>query len=444
MRNLLFGFLLFFLAVEVSAQNVSVTIKVTPVSEAANVSLFISPLTTEVGVPVEMTKENNIFKAEVPVSPSEFFNVVSVRNGAQMFLPIYGGKNTVKNFEIDFSQGVPQLSKATAEDKALGQYFEYVYANDKKMWTEPFASVNDVRPFLEGYLKKAEELAKGNLDPKVAGYLKMWGYTHTFDAYAALPMAANLKWDDLPFKRNELLSDPAKVLNSSTAMLFRSSSQIVFNYLKDKRDLNKCLTQLHATYTEPTLLKKVTRLVVDNYLSTFDYEANFDKGLAELREATQKFGLNESYAKDFAKRKATIKGQPFPAGVTFKDVNGNTVDFSKFRGKYVYIDMWASWCGPCCKEVPVLQELEKNLKNKKVAFVSISLDAKESQWKRKMTQLNMHGNQLIDSSSAFSKALNVQGIPFFLIYDPDGKLYMYDAPRPSQGPGLVELLENLK
>ena len=188
MRNLLFGFLLFFLAVEVSAQNVSVTIKVLPSSEAANVSLFISPLTAENGVPVEMTKEQNIFKAEVPASPSEFFNVFSVRNGAQMFFPVYSGKKSVKDFVIDFSQGMPQLSKATAEDQALGQYFEYVYANDKKMWTEPFASLQDFRPFLEGYLKKAEQLAQGNIDPKVAGYLRMWGYTHTFDAYTALPM----------------------------------------------------------------------------------------------------------------------------------------------------------------------------------------------------------------------------------------------------------------
>ena len=122
----------------------------------------------------------------------------------------------------------------------------------------------------------------------------------------------------------------------------------------------------------------------------------------------------------------------------------NVVDFSAFRGKYVYIDMWASWCVPCLREVPELQKLEKTLKNKKVEFVSISIDANQDAWKKKMDEKNMHGNQLWNPAGTLGTALNVKGIPFFAIYDPEGKLYMYGAPRPSQGQGLVELLEGLK
>ena len=106
--------------------------------------------------------------------------------------------------------------------------------------------------------------------------------------------------------------------------------------------------------------------------------------------------------------------------------------------------MWASWCVPCLREVPVLQELEKKLKNKKVAFVSISIDASKEAWLKKLEEKNMHGHQLWNPESTLGKALNVKGIPFFAIYDPDGNLYMHGAPRPSQGPGLVELLEGLK
>lgn len=444
MRNLLIGLFVFFAAFQMSAQNVPVTVKVTPATEASNVSIYIAPLATDLVPPTEMTKVNNVYKAEIAQASSEFYNVVTVRNGAQLFFPIYGGGKKSIEFDVDYTTGVPQLSKATPEDKALGQYFEFVYARDIQMWTKPFDSKDKVYPFLKGYLDKADSLAKTNINDKVASYLKMWAYTHTFDAFYSLPMAAKIKIEDLPFKREDLLGDPSKVLNAPIAMLFRSTPQIVFGSLKDKKDLEKCLSHLYATYTEPALLAYVKRMVVDNYLSTFNYEADFDKGLAALQSATKKYGLKESYVNDFAKRKATIKGQPFPAGVTFKDVNGKTVDFSSFRGKYVYIDMWASWCGPCCKEVPVLQKLEAELKNDKVAFVSISLDAKESQWKKKMEQLHMKGNQLIDSDSSFSKALNVRGIPFFVIYDPEGNMYMYDAPRPSQGQGLVELLENLK
>ena len=60
------------------------------------------------------------------------------------------------------------------------------------------------------------------------------------------------------------------------------------------------------------------------------------------------------------------------------------MDFAQFRGKYVYIDLWASWCVPCCREVPHLQKLEKELENKDVVFLSISIDQNPSAWKKKM------------------------------------------------------------
>ena len=202
--------------------------------------------------------------------------------------------------------------KATPEDKALGQYFEYVYAHDVQLWTKPFASVNDIYPFLKGYLTKADSLAGTAIDANVSKYLKMWAYTHTFDNYYSLPMAARVEMKDLPFKREDLLGDPATVLNTSTAMLFLSSPQIVFGSLKDKKDLDKCITHLYDTYTEPDLVAQVKRMIVDNYLSNFNYEADFDKGLAELKAATKKYGLSETYVKDFAKRKATIKGTAVP------------------------------------------------------------------------------------------------------------------------------------
>jgi thiol-disulfide isomerase/thioredoxin len=96
------------------------------------------------------------------------------------------------------------------------------------------------------------------------------------------------------------------------------------------------------------------------------------------------------------------------------------------------------------KEVPALQQLEKELKNDKVVFVSISIDSTEEPWKKKMEEKNMHGNQLWNPDNSLGQALNVKGIPFFVIYDPEGKLYMHGAPRPSQGLGIVKLLEGLK
>ena len=105
--------------------------------------------------------------------------------------------------------------------------------------------------------------------------------------------------------------------------------------------------------------------------------------------------------------------------------------------------MWASWCVPCIKEIPHLKELEKNLSNSDVVFLSISIDSKEEAWKKKVTALGLEGNLFIDKDNKLCEALNVNGIPFFIIYDKEGKLYKYNAPRPSDV-RTKPLLEGLK
>ena len=96
------------------------------------------------------------------------------------------------------------------------------------------------------------------------------------------------------------------------------------------------------------------------------------------------------------------------------------------------------------QEVPHLQKLEKELRNDDVVFVSISSDKDEQAWRSKMEELKMHGNQLLDKDNTLCDALNVKGIPFFVIYDKAGNLHTYGALRPSTGTHLRSVLEGLK
>ena len=93
--------------------------------------------------------------------------------------------------------------------------------------------------------------------------------------------------------------------------------------------------------------------------------------------------------------------------------------------------------------MPHLQTLEKERQSPNVACLSISIDSKPEPWKKKMADLNMHGNQWHDPQGLLGKNLNVMGIPFFVIYDKEGKLYMHNAPRPSH-PQTKAMLEELK
>jgi hypothetical protein len=77
---------------------------------------------------------------------------------------------------------------------------------------------------------------------------------------------------------------------------------------------------------------------------------------------------------DKVSKMAKLKGAPSPKFTNYENYNGGTTSLDDLKGKFVYIDVWATWCGPCKVEIPHLKEVEKEFHDKNIAFVSISVD----------------------------------------------------------------------
>lgn len=130
-------------------------------------------------------------------------------------------------------------------------------------------------------------------------------------------------------------------------------------------------------------------------------------------------------------------GNPAPS-FTLPDINGNEFSLSDFAGKYVYIDFWATWCGPCKIEIPVLEELALKYAGKNIVIVSISVDRDKQAWTDMVTRDQPQWLQLHDGVNINDEYL-VRFIPTFVLIDREGKILQARAPRPSSG----EVLENL-
>lgn len=114
------------------------------------------------------------------------------------------------------------------------------------------------------------------------------------------------------------------------------------------------------------------------------------------------------------------------------DINGKKYALADFKGKYVYIDVWATWCGPCKKEAPFLQELEQLYKEKDIYIVSLSCDADRGAWEKDMIKENKEGIQIIlEANSSFLDDYMIIGIPHFLMLDSEGKILNSQMLRPS-------------
>ena len=158
--------------------------------------------------------------------------------------------------------------------------------------------------------------------------------------------------------------------------------------------------------------------------------------------------LIDYYQQIVDSRHATIKGKICP-DEQFEDPQGNKHMLSEFfnKGKFTYIDIWATWCGPCCAEIPFIEKHVENYKNNpKIQFISISIDNNHNAWRKKIEKDNPQWQQFISSTKAdnekLSKDWGITGIPRFVLVCPDGTIYNATCFRPSD-PKFRELINEI-
>lgn len=167
----------------------------------------------------------------------------------------------------------------------------------------------------------------------------------------------------------------------------------------------------------------------------------------------------KSFAKDYpaviAKYEPMIKtamksfnGKPLPSDPTLEAPDGSTCKLSSLYGKLTYIDMWATWCGPCCKEIPHLEKVvEKYKGNDKIQFLSLSIDTNKQAWLNKLKKDNPAWPQYLvpeEDANKLMSEMGINGIPRFIMLDEKGNVIFPDAKRPSDPELINDIDNNLK
>ncbi|GEM_PF-1523765 len=141
------------------------------------------------------------------------------------------------------------------------------------------------------------------------------------------------------------------------------------------------------------------------------------------------------FAEACKKAEKIAPGQPCP-DFSFQDNKGETVTLADLKGKFVYIDMWATWCGPCKGEMPSLLELEKRFEGKDILFVSLSVDKNKDieLWKQTIKKMGLGGIQLhLGENWEWLKNFMPasMSVPRFVLLDREGKIIDANMSRPS-------------
>lgn len=158
------------------------------------------------------------------------------------------------------------------------------------------------------------------------------------------------------------------------------------------------------------------------------------KGLSAAAKSTVKG--KELYAMIQGTKNSAIGNQV--ANFTLKNAIGQPISFDQFKGKYVLIDFWASWCGPCRASFPHMKKVYKAFHQKGLEIYSISVDKNPADWQKALSEEQLPWLQAIDHDMLAKTRFAVSNIPNLFLIAPDGKVVMKELGFNPAGGGAIE------
>lgn len=256
-------------------------------------------------------------------------------------------------------------------------------------------------------------------------------------------------WNDLVQKRLALYPDEKTLETKDIKEIKANLSLKDESLLSDETYFNYLISELISSNTND--IDKNTKALLaisDLEKSSFKDKMLFwqiKKSLEEASNTAERNQLITDYYSNFAdakyQRRVTAlntmieslsKGKVAPH-FEASNLDGKQFTLESLKGKYVVIDVWATWCGPCKTQSPYFEKFALKYKKENIAFVALSSDQNKQKWFIEAKSKSKSVAQLIlNNGDQFSKDYNVESIPRFILIDPDGNFVNARMPFPSE------------
>ena len=402
---------------------------------------FVSSITALFSQSKDSLSNHDAFFENIEPSFADNKNVLLKDINQRTFLTEFQNK-----FTADFDTKI-QYQKITQENN--GDKWEIGLYNARKQQADFYKNYPNYAQFSDNFKTWIEANIRYNY----------WHLLLAFPIQRANADPASLKIYALPNVMIEGLDlatiSNEKLLVSESYRHFLYYFVTYFNSMNHRfekyKDQSAAMTDkatFSAKYLKGTVEKYyLTRLILQN--CNFTPAVGIKQTIALLATLPQ----SEKYVKlamSNCNEAINRKEIPKPVEVNSADIfdkelvgmNDNTFNTSAFKGKYVYVDFWASWCGPCRQEFPYSKEMQARFtekQKKKIVFLNISIDEKKANWQKAVEDLKLEGEN--GWSPEIATKMKINSIPRYMIIDKDGKIMNLNSSRPSNPDTYNQLLE---
>ncbi len=395
------------------------------------------------------------FTWNADLEKAEYVKMHDTRNSFELYLNPGDSINlTFDTGKIEnalvFNNGNPEseyLMKMNDIQKSNNELL-YIQSIDTFL-TESGKTQKEMEDLLASYDKKIKDKHFMEMEQKRINYI-FYNLKFTYKDYF------------LYFVKDEKALEDANYFDFVNDLDMEDEASLVFeSYIAslDKKITYKTSKQDIKNYEENVIanIKEIKASIQNEKIKeTLIFETIMDygryDGFAKIENEYQDFIATAKNEKNLAKAKEVHEiwdnlsaGKPAPK-FEYPNQKEEMVSLESFLGKYVYIDVWATWCGPCRAEVPAFKKLEAEYHGKNIAFLSVSVDDNKDAWLKFINDKKLEWPQLHTGGwlCSITEDYYINSIPRFILIDTEGKIINASAARPSSEeirPLLNELLK---